>query len=366
MTAGGTPSGDEIRWVGPAERKRILGRVLKGVSRSFYLTVRVLPAGMREPIGLAYLLARAADTIADTRALPPEIRLARLLTLRQQVRGPADFQTLEAIKREALEGPVTPEERALMEALPAAFTILDDLDAVEAERVRWVAATLTEGMEADLTTFPPEDSGRVSALGSAFDLDRYTYLVAGCVGEYWTKTIMAHEPRLDHWRPGEMAALGVRFGKALQLTNVLRDVPRDLRAGRCYLPSDELTAAGLAPRDLLDPTAGPAARTVMVPWARTALDHFSAAEEYLLSVPPQCTRLRLALLWPIGLGLATLALVAGNRHWLDPSRPSRVKRRWVYGMMARSWPAVKFDSPLRRWLGGLRRKVETALETALM
>ena len=47
-----------------------------------------------------------------------------------------------------------------------------------------------------------------------------------------------------------MGEIGVRFGKALQLTNVLRDVPKDLRIGRCYLPLDELTAAGVKPEDV--------------------------------------------------------------------------------------------------------------------
>ena len=44
-----------------------------------------------------------------------------------------------------------------------------------------------------------------------------------------------------------MRARGVRFGKALQMTNVLRDVPADLASGRCYLPAAELAALGLAP-----------------------------------------------------------------------------------------------------------------------
>src|SRR6201992_2784889 len=75
-------------------RAFLLGPLLKGVSRSFYLTLRVLPTGMRDPIGLAYLLARAADTIADTSLISPEQRLALLLSLRDQVNGTTDDGTL--------------------------------------------------------------------------------------------------------------------------------------------------------------------------------------------------------------------------------------------------------------------------------
>ena len=49
--------------INKAERQQLFRDILKGVSRSFYLTLRVLPAELREPIVLAYLLARAADTL---------------------------------------------------------------------------------------------------------------------------------------------------------------------------------------------------------------------------------------------------------------------------------------------------------------
>src|SRR6266702_6204994 len=81
---------DRLQLMSSSTRAFLLGPLLKGVSRSFYLTLRILPAGMRDPIGLAYLLARAADTIADTSLIPPEQRLALLLALRDQVNGAAD------------------------------------------------------------------------------------------------------------------------------------------------------------------------------------------------------------------------------------------------------------------------------------
>ena len=347
--------------MGPDVRRRLLGPVLRDVSRSFYLTVRVLPRPLREPIGLAYLLARAADTIADSRALPTATRLARLLAFRQQVRGPADGGVLENILQGARAGSPTADELALLDSLASAFAWLEGLEDADRERVRSAVVTLTLGMETDLTVFPSEDSGAVAALPSAADLDRYTYLVAGCVGEFWTGTLVAHEPRLKEWDAAEMSEMGVRFGKALQLTNVLRDIPRDLRTGRCYLPADELAKAGLSASDLLDPALGPQAREVLVPWVQQALEYYGAAESYLLATPRRCLRLRLAVLWPILLGLATLARLVRNDQWLDPGRPSRVNRKWVYGMMARSAAVAYSDALLRRWIGGLRRQVQTGL-----
>jgi farnesyl-diphosphate farnesyltransferase len=59
--------------------------LLKATSRSFYLTLRVLPAAVRPQIGLAYLLARTTDTIADTELVPLEQRLDALKRLRERI-----------------------------------------------------------------------------------------------------------------------------------------------------------------------------------------------------------------------------------------------------------------------------------------
>ncbi|MGH2543022.1 MAG: hypothetical protein ACRDIB_09505, partial [Ardenticatenaceae bacterium] len=91
------------------------------------------------------------------------------------------------------------------------------------------------------------------------------------------------------------------------------------------------------------------------------LAHYRCAEEYLLAIPRRCARLRLAVLWPYLIGLATLAKLARNQHWLDPEQPSKVSRRWVYRMMALSMAAVHSNSALSAWIRSLRRQVEAAL-----
>ena len=347
--------------VSPAARKRLLGDLLRGVSRSFYLTLRVLPGDLRIPIGLAYLLARAADTIADTRLLPSEDRLSYLLEFRAQVEGPADTETLARIGLLHTENQARSQELVLLSSLPEIFSMLETAGEEDRTLIRSVVVTLTKGMEADLTTFPAEDSGQIAALPDAAALDGYTYQVAGCVGEFWTAITMAHTPGLASWDAARMGEMGVRFGKALQMTNVLRDVPKDLRLGRCYFPQDQLAAFGITPDTLLDPVTGRTARPLLVDGIRIALGHFEAAEEYILAIPRRNLRLRLAALWPVLIGLATLAELARNSDWFDPNQPSKVSRSWVYGMMTRSLPAATSNGLLRAWIGRLRRRVEQAL-----
>ena len=344
-----------------ADRRRLLAGLLREVSRTFYLTLRVLPSDLREPVGLAYLLARAADTVADTRLISPGDRLGHLLAFRGQIEGPARLEDLRQLERALTGQQSKPAERELLTRLPAAFSMLEASPEPDRALVRTVVVALTRGMETDLTTFPAEDSGRIAAFDDDAALDRYTYDVAGCVGEFWTAITMAHVPALKAWDGERMACTGVSFGKALQLTNVLRDLPKDLRIGRCYLPKSGLSGVGLSPEELLDPANGVLARPVLVSWIETALEHYAAAEEYLLAIPRRCVRLRLAVLWPVLIGLATLARLARNQRWLDPAHPSRVSRRWVYRTMAISWPASPSNRLLRAWIAHLRKRVEAGL-----
>ena len=367
MDTGMTPAEARFPVVSEEERCRLMRGTLRDVSRSFYLSIRVLPGGLQEPVGLAYLLARAADTIADTALLRPDDRLRLLLLFRAQLERSPSPEALDGdrVGSRRVQGMiVTDAHLRLLGSLSQAFALLDDLPPADAERVRRVVVTLTRGMEMDLTTFPPEDSGKLAALNSVKDLDRYTYLVAGCVGEFWTDIIVARTPSLRSWDRQRMSDLGVRFGKALQMTNILRDVPRDLRIGRCYIPSDMLARAGLTPEGLLERGNSDAARSVMATGVEIALGHIAAAEEYVLAVPRRCLRLRLAALWPLLLAIATLTELSRSEAWLDPHRVYKVRRRSVYAMMALSLLMGRSNTAVRTWLALARKGLEQELWTS--
>jgi len=357
-------------------RAFLLGPLLKGVSRSFYLTMRVLPAGMRDPVGLAYLLARAADTIADTTLVSPTRRLALLLAFRDEIlgethadaprepaagQGASRDQLLRQLQAEVGSGEIQSDERTLLESLGPALDVLQQLSSPDRQAVREILTTLTSGMEFDLRTFPDENAGEIVALREAEALDRYTYLVAGCVGEFWTTMTYAHQPGTLREAPEVMLARGVRFGKALQMTNVLRDCGKDLRIGRCYLPLELLTPLGLTPQDLLGPDASRRARPLLDALLRKTLDHYREALAYTLAIPRGAVRLRLACLWPIFIGLETLVLLARNPAWLEPRQASKVQRNDVYRMLAYSLTTVSWDGRIRNWAERLIAQIEASL-----
>jgi farnesyl-diphosphate farnesyltransferase len=146
--------------------------------------LRVLPRPVRKPIGLAYLLARASDTIADTELIPVEERLDLLGAMRQRVAGETRVQ-LELDACRAHQG--SSAEARLLAQLPALLQELDRLPPEDQKHIREVVQIITSGQELDVQRFGRARVDSIVSLVTAAELDDYTYRVAGCVGEFWTR-----------------------------------------------------------------------------------------------------------------------------------------------------------------------------------
>jgi farnesyl-diphosphate farnesyltransferase len=326
--------------------------ILPRVSRSFYLSLRVLPQPLRQPIGLAYLFCRAADTIADTTLLPRDARLICLDQYRAAF-GEAGPVILSALPQQLTDQQHNPAERDLLSRLGECFTMLATLEQNDQRHIRSLVLTLTQGMQMDLSAFPGEDEGKVGALETRADLERYTYFVAGCVGEFWTRMTTAHLVSFQHWDSEEMEARAVRFGKGLQLTNILRDIARDLRIGRCYVPRVELAALGVQPEELLNPIVLERIRPLLSELLDLTLTYYREGWTYTLAIPRQEWRVRLACAWPLLIGVSTLALVRHSPRLLDPAARLKIARVQVYGILLRSLLTVWSDRALDRYYGQL-------------
>jgi len=328
----------------------LLNELLPAVSRSFYLTLRLLPGGVRSQISLAYLLARTTDTIADTELVPVTGRLQALEELRGRIlgqrAGPVAFGALAAAQPpQSASG--TNAERVLLERAEEIIALLKSISADDRELVREVLATIAGGQELDLRRFGMGSAGNIVALQTDAELDDYTYRVAGCVGEFWTKICRAHlflRAKLDD------AALlrdGIRFGKGLQLVNILRDLPRDLRQGRCYLPVERLARVQLVPADLLEPSTEPRVRAAYDELLDTAEAHLAAGWSYTNALPRSAFRVRLACAWPVLIGVKTLARLR-RENPLDPARRVKVTRAEVRQIMVATLWRHPFTGAWRR------------------
>jgi farnesyl-diphosphate farnesyltransferase len=286
-----------------SSHNELTGPLLQQVSRSFYLTLRVLPAGIRPQISIAYLLARATDTIADTEAVPRPKRVFLLRELQPLSRVP----DLGAIAGHQ----TTPGEKELLHRLDKCLAALNQFDEADCRRIQQLIQTIVAGQIFDIERFP---EGAVTALSTDDELDRYTYMVAGCVGEFWTRMCRAHLAGMEHLSEQD----GIRFGKGLQLVNILRDMKADEKIGRRYLPAGDSVEK----------------------WLAIAAEHLDAGWRYTLSLPANQIRLRLACIWPIWIGVRTIALLRAGG--------SKVSRGEVYWLMLSSLLSVRSNAALDR------------------
>jgi len=300
--------------------------ILRSVSRSFYLSIRLLPVQLREPIALAYLLARTTDTVADTAQISGSVRMETLKLLSNGIQGTASRDVVVELIASFVSLQENASERELLESLPDCLAGLEGMEHADRNDIRLLLEKIARGQMLDLQRF--DNPQEIRALNTAAELDEYTYLVAGCVGEFWTRLCFRHVRQFSILTEDEMLALGKRYGMALQLINVLRDAGSDLRAGRCYFPEHELSAVHLTPSQILSEPERfqPIYRT----WLEKAKAGLTSGMEYSRAITNR--RVRAATVLPALIGARTLALLnAAGPTALQ--RTLKVPRREVRAMI---------------------------------
>jgi presqualene diphosphate synthase len=247
---------------------------------SFAAGMRVLPKAEREAMYAVYGFCRIVDDIADDQSLPiPDQRIA-----------------LDAW-------------RADIEALYAggdpgqAVMLADAVSRYDLDKADFLA--VIDGMQMDL-----EGIGRPDLETLYLYCDR----VAVAVGRLSVKVFGMPDA------PGE--ALAHHLGRALQLTNVLRDLDEDADIGRLYLPDELLTKAGIAARDPHEAINAPGVDAVCRELAETAQAHYREASRILATKPPG----RLAAPRLMEAAYAGLLRQMQARGWAPPRTRVKVKK----------------------------------------
>jgi farnesyl-diphosphate farnesyltransferase len=303
--------------------------LLKSVSRSFYISVRVLPKSLRETVALAYLMARLSDTIADTQGVPAQTRLRRLGDFEASARGIPLPRGVASIQRDIQ--PDHPGEKALIGSMQEVLDRFAALDMWEWKETSELLGNIIRGQGNDLETFP--DASHVIALPDAAALEDYIYLVAGCVGEWWTRLCFHHLPNYSRIPEEQLMQHSDAFGKALQLVNILRDFPADIAAGRCYLPGDELRAINVDPISLRANPEG--AEPVYFQWLTRAREYLEQARLYIAAV--RTKRVRIACYIPWRLAGQTLDRIKVHNPILTGEKV-KVSRKMVRAAM---WASIR-------------------------
>lgn len=294
---------------------RSLQALLADVSRSFGLTLRLLPSDVRPIISLAYLLARISDTLADAAQVPIPHRVLALQTWLELVATPPahghtprpdELPPLLAPYRLA---PPIAAEVALLEQASACLDALTQCAPADQDSIRRVMHLIGLGQLQDLQ----RGLHPLATLETEDDLNTYTWQVAGCVGQFWTQCLQAHLPHTLGLPASEMHTLGQHYGQGLQRLNILLDAAQDLHNGRCYFPTQTLQTLGLTPEQLQHASAHRDMDT-LTQLAALQTQWFEQVEHALrnglrYSCALRNWRLRLASALPALIGAASLQLL---------------------------------------------------------
>jgi len=299
-----------------------LDSILEGTSRSFYLSLKELPNSIRPQVSLLYMLARTSDTIADSEQGDASDLLLALESYNDFSQGKTsnlmDISSLAESQRNK-------SEASLLRNVEKIVSKIADFSESDQKAIRHCLGTIIGGQILDLQRFS-SDEGTILSLESDEELDDYAYRVAGSVGEFWTRMSLDHIFKLKEENSEvELFEKGIRFGKALQMINILRDIPADLSLGRCYIPRGKMERYGITPTDLLEPSSMDSFRPLYDEYLDLTDEYLTSAVQYIEMLPHWKFRLRAACMFPVIIGKRTVSkLREGNV--LDPSNRIKIGR----------------------------------------
>ena len=325
--------------------------ILPRVSRTFALTIPILPEIVRDSVCVAYLLCRIADTVEDREDIDGALREILLYSLRGLVDNSpvrrddvADF-----VKRWPAGG--DRQYGALLHHTQDVVTAFDSLPVDYQLPIKRCLREMIGGMLA--TGAPCLVNGDVAYFCSDLEkLERYCHYVAGTVGLMLTRIFLTYLETRSHG-PGRFACdrrleHGRRFGLGLQLTNILKDVTIDRSRGVSYLPPGWCDLHGII---------RPEARSRII---HRTLGHLDVALEYTLTVPVEAEGIRLFCLWCLWMAVSTLRAAAA----VQGVSQAKISRLEVQRIVEFSRTHVHEEEKLREYHGALRQQTTDLIMAA--
>ena len=296
------------------------GDLLASVSRSFYLSLKILPSEIRSAACLGYLLARATDTVADTDAIAAGERLQVLSGMAAAVAGEGAVPDFTELLSTGSSGGGMDAELTILRRFSFWLKCFDRMPGRQVEAIQRVVASVIRGQKDDLQRFSGD---HCAVLHSKDHLEQYAYDVAGSVGVFWTDLgYGAYGKNYAGLPRSEMEELGKDYGKGLQLLNILRDFPEDLSSGRCYIPGVDPQSGG---RQIWEGDA--------LLWRQRCRELLSSAGPYINAVNSR--RVRLATALPALIGAKTLKLLS-SAGWEQLEQRIKVERKEIKRLLKKA------------------------------
>lgn len=299
--------------------------ILQKVSRTYALTIRALGEPFREPILVGYLLCRIADTYEDTASMPFEQKYEALEQYRKIFTDNTQYES--ALK--AIYDIVSPhfsfdDDEEFLATWPQTvferfFNFPKDVQAIMTRTV----IEMVEGMQETITK--QHELGQVGT-ETEDELDQYMYYVAGTVGNLLTDLFEYYSPWIGKKLHAKLVTYNESFGRALQLTNIIKDAMGDLKRGVSFIPKDLAREYKVAPEKLHFPEHKEQAHQIMSRLIVKAVGDLNKAMEYVLLIPKSEPRMRLFVVMPVLFAIKTLAVAMKNDDLLDPDKKVKITR----------------------------------------
>lgn len=261
----------------------------------------LLPPEKREAMSALYAFCREVDDVADEDELPADERRAALTQWREDVR--------RACAGEAPQLPVLQELQPFIRQYQLPRELFDEI---------------LRGVEMDL------DIQRYETYAA---LEIYCYRVASAVGLLSIEIFGYCNPACRDY--------AVALGKALQFTNILRDVWVDAARGRIYLPLEELRRHGCREMDILAGRYTPAYAAAAAAMAARARQCYQSARQLL---PPEDRRAMVAAELMGSVYWCLLQRLERRRFDVFTPDLTRVPRGYKLGLILRTWMRVTWGS----------------------
>jgi len=324
------------------EAKKFCREILPSVSRTFALSIRLLPGELRDAVGNAYLICRIADTIEDEPGRPADEKAAMFDALAGCFDG-ADGATaflgrVSSITGDAAHVRLTANADLVFEAHRA-------LPDQTRQCVQHWAQEMIGGMRKFSLAYPT--GVRIQTLD---EYREYCYYVAGTVGYMLTDLWREHAPSIGSREYEALRERCAAFGEALQTVNILKDVVRDAEhENSIYIPEQLLRAHGSAHDTVLASDRFDANRAAAATLVELAWKDLELATQYLLAIPRRAVSIRLFCALPLLFAYATLRDLTRKPGALAGKGVVKISRSEVKSLTALSMLGV-FSN---RWMARL-------------
>ncbi|HEY4306210.1 MAG TPA: phytoene/squalene synthase family protein [Gemmatimonadaceae bacterium] len=316
--------------------------ILPAVSRTFAVSIRLLPADLGKAVGTAYLLCRIADTVEDAPELAAETKAKLLDDLAACFDNPDDVARFVA-------------NASLVRGDDAHLTLVRNADLVFASYLampegtrlhvrHWVLEMIT-GMRKFVLAYP--NGIRIQSLD---EYKEYCYYVAGTVGYLLTDLWREHSPSISPRRYEALRGRSRAFAEALQTVNILKDVARDAEhENSIYIPEQLLRDVGSAHATILSSDRAEQNRAALGQLVQLAWHDLDQATAYLLDIPRRAPSIRLFCALPLLFAYATLRDLTRTPGALVRREVVKISRSEVKAITVLSKMLV-YSNRLMSWL----------------